>query len=527
MESGFIRFKNNLRAIKENETKFFQKVQPLYETAQKILKPPRGYLNSIANHVYWQNFAREKGYKNADLFKEVLRKETEAAIQELDICQKRIAECNEMLSAIANDQATGYIEDFAFFLNILLFSLDKGDLNINEATAILGSVIYANNKLAKKTSAKWKKELFKDLATHFDAYGNFQKSGSPAQFFNQLTSILLEYPDYLAFEAEESLKLNSVSFFTEVSDLYSIFLDALSIEKEPVPVAPVVSSKSNYSSALKEYYHNGKLVKIPEDITAFSQLLAQNAVPENEQRHIFAFIEEAIEEEKKAKLAGFYENDDQNIIVLGNNFINEAKNYQESYYEIRELLWNIQSLEDMYIDATNPEDKSFVLEEKEAFMTRLKELVIPKVEVEPLNIAFLSDADGIPYFAKDLESIDKGIRKRTESLLARINNANKRSFRKVYTKDVSDFDVYEVNNPNMHIIFIEIPGNVYMIIGIATSGRGYREIPNRLANKENRENIALIIETIKDATAKKKYLAEQNNKISELSLSRTRKQIDN
>ena len=154
MESGFIRFKNNLRAIKENETKFIQKVQPLYETAQKILKPPRGYLNSIANHVYWQNFAREKGYKNADLFKEVLRKETEAAIQELDICQKRIAECNEMLSAIANDQATGYIEDFAFFLNILLFSLDKGDLNINEATAILGSVIYANMSIIWENVSK-------------------------------------------------------------------------------------------------------------------------------------------------------------------------------------------------------------------------------------------------------------------------------------------------------------------------------------------------------------------------------------
>ena len=83
--------------------------------------------------------------------------------------------------------------------------------------------------------------------------------------------------------------------------------------------------------------------------------------------------------------------------------------------------------------------------------------------------------------------------------------------------------MYEVVNPNLHIIFTELPGNVYLIIGVAATGKGYREIPYRLANGENRQNIAEIIEAIKDVKIKRKYLAEQNSKIPSFTDKRIRK----
>ena len=116
--------------------------------------------------------------------------------------------------------------------------------------------------------------------------------------------------------------------------------------------------------------------------------------------------------------------------------------------------------------------------------------------MEPLNIAFLSDTDGTDYFAKDLEAIDKGIRKRVGTLFSKINSDNRRNFRKAYASEPIGMELYEVVNPDLHIIFTEIPGNIFMIIGVATNGNGYREITNRLVNKQNRDNLEAIIRTI-------------------------------
>lgn len=199
------------------------------------------------------------------------------------------------------------------------------------------------------------------------------------------------------------------------------------------------------------------------------------------------------------------------------------KPYEANYYEIKEILVELQTLEGLFISSENDEDRDYILEEKDAYIVRLRILIVPEEEIEPLNIAFLCDTDGETYFNKDLADIDKSIRKRVDSLILKINNDNKRNFREVYSNEVVDMKMYEVVNPNLHIIFTELPGNVYLIIGVAATGKGYREIPYRLANVENRQNIAEIIEAIKDVKIKRKYLTEQNSKIPSFTDKRTRK----
>lgn len=90
-----------------------------------------------------------------------------------------------------------------------------------------------------------------------------------------------------------------------------------------------------------------------------------------------------------------------------------------------------------------------------------------------------------------------------------------------------EWNIYEVVNSYIHIIFTELLRNVYLIIGVSTAGNNYREITNRLVNADNRKNIMEIIEAIKDENVKKNYLLEQNAMIPSFSDKRVRKQIDN
>ena len=278
-----------------------------------------------------------------------------------------------------------------------------------------------------------------------------------------------------------------------------------------------------YPESIRKYYKDGKLISIPEDIQEFLENLKELNVSPQEIRYILSLIEMEKSVQLENNLRGFYENDEAEFISTAEKVLENMKPYEANYYEIKEILVELQTLEGLFISSENDEDRDYILEEKDAYIVRLRILIVPEEEIEPLNIAFLCDTDGETYFNKDLADIDKSIRKRVDSLILKINNDNKRNFREVYSNEVGDMKMYEVVNPNLHIIFTELPGNVYLIIGVATTGKGYREIPYRLANGENRQNIAEIIEAIKDVKIKRKYLAEQNSKIPSFTDKRTRK----
>ena len=69
------------------------------------------------------------------------------------------------------------------------------------------------------------------------------------------------------------------------------------------------------------------------------------------------------------------------------------------------------------------------------------------------------------------------------------------------------WNIYEVVNSYIHVIFTELPRNVYLIIGVSTAGNNYREITNRLLNKDNQKFIAEISSNV----SKNEYLAKTKN----------------
>lgn len=137
--------------------------------------------------------------------------------------------------------------------------------------------------------------------------------------------------------------------------------------------------KRGYSKALKQYYRNGNLIEIPYDLSEFINLLKENNVSIDEQRHILSLIEEKAHEKHEVELQGFYLSGEREIVLAGNKFLDNAKSYQEMY---------------------------------------------------SVNVIFLKDINNESYFNSDLNKIDNSIQKRVTSLLSKINVANKRNFRK-------------------------------------------------------------------------------------------------
>ena len=89
-----------------------------------------------------------------------------------------------------------------------------------------------------------------------------------------------------------------MQFMTEIAERYSKFFEKQAKEKTEEEQQITKKPEESQASTLKEYYHNGKLVKIPDDMSSFLDLLVQNNVPENEQRHILSLVANALQEEK-------------------------------------------------------------------------------------------------------------------------------------------------------------------------------------------------------------------------------------
>lgn len=443
----------------------------------------------------------------------------------LDRCYKGVVKVQSLINAFDNEKCIYYVKDIYMLLSALVSFVDSKEMTVSEASQILGAAIYFNSKKSRKNKGDNNESFYKALEQYFNQDGTFKYSDDLEGLYRNLRAL---FDNYVAFsEFEKSYEgYKSHDFALDISHLYLDFYRdyPINVEKEgEIFTTPTYT----YSDTIRKYYKDGKLQSIPEDIDAFLEELKKSQVSNQEIKYIMSLISLAKSNMLADILNGFYSADDQIFVKNAEVTLENMKPFEENYYEIKEILMELQTLEGLYLDSVSKEDKSYIILEKDSYIARLHELITPKEEQKLTNIAFLSDNDGESYFHKDLEAIDKGLRKRVPSLLAKINNDGKRYFRKVYPDDAIDMEIYEVVNPDLHVIFTEISGNIFLIIGIATRGHDYKKITNRLVNKENRKNISEIIEAIKDEDVKRKYLIEQNAMISQASKRRVRKQIDN
>lgn len=440
-------------------------------------------------------------------------------------CSIGVVETKTLINAFDNEKCIGYIKDIYMLISALVTFVGNKFMSISEATQVLGAAIYFNSKKSHKNKGDRNEAIYKKLEKYFNQDGTFKFSEDLAGLYSNLKAMCENDDKFKKFERSfEGYK--SLDFALDIAHLYLDFYRDYPINVEKKKATDIVSDFT-YSADIRKYYKDGELVSIPDDIEAFLEELKKSHFSDQEIKYILSLIVLAKEKITKNALKTFYSADEITFVNSAANLLENMKPYESNYYEIKEILVELQTLESLYLDNNSEEDQSYILEEKDSYIERLRVLIMPLEEVDLLNIAFLKSSDGSSYFHDDLEKIDKGLRKRVLSLLAKINNDNKKYFRKVFPSQAIDLEIYEVINSDLHVMFTEIPGNIFLIIGVATTGNGYREITNRLVNKENQKNIDDIIEAIKDEDVKKKYLAEQNALIPTLTDKRVRKQIDN
>lgn len=125
---------------------------------------------------------------------------------------------------------------------------------------------------------------------------------------------------------------------------------------------------------------------------------------------------------------------------------------------------------------------------------------------ESNNLVFLTASDGNRYFDLDLESISKPGKKRAAKTLAKIKPNLRSNFRRVYCRVDTNFEMYEVVNSDIHIIFVEIDAGIYLILGIAPTGKNYETISRRYFAPQNKEYIDEIKRSLKNDEEREKLL---------------------
>lgn len=119
-----------------------------------------------------------------------------------------------------------------------------------------------------------------------------------------------------------------------------------------------------YPLEIRKYYKDGNLISIPEDVDAFVNLLKENDVPDQEIRYILALIKDAKDTEVINFLMGFYANDEVEFVRNAAITLEGMKPYEENYYEIKDILRELQTLEDLFASSTCDDDKTYIVLER-------------------------------------------------------------------------------------------------------------------------------------------------------------------
>ena len=525
-ENVFVKFKNLIRETcnmfklqfvlaRDEQT---QKEEMLLKDLDKVSIKSRKKTR-ISKNVY-EEIIDIEAFGSLDVLRDLI-----SIRDEVDKNRNGVIKMQSLINAFDNEKCICYVKDIYTLLLALVSFVATKKLSTAEATQILGATIYFNSKKSRKNKGDSNEVFYKELERYFNYNGTFKYCEDLEGLYYNLKGLFNNHKGFSEFE-RICMEYKSEDFAFDISNLYLDFyrdyptyLDN-ETDKKVIPTFRL-------SDEVRKYYKDGKLLSIPEDIDAFLEELYKSNLSGQEIKYILSLIRLAKSSEHKSIMKSFYTDFELELVSNAGIALENMKSYEGNYYEIKEILVELQTLESMFADGVSGDDEAFILEEKDAYVKRLHELITPKEEQELVNIAFLKDSNGVSYFHKDLDDIDKSLRKRCTSLLSKINNDGKKYFRKVYPSEALSMDIYEVLNPDVHIIFTEIPGNIFLIIGVSTTGNNYREITNRLVNKENQRNILDIIEAIKDENVKKNYLLEQNAMIPSFSDKRVRKQIDN
>ena len=550
MQQFLVDYKNNLRTfqfslkskiknlkeeIREIERKGFDKYLLLEEIWRESKYPELTKELAIFfktfNNIDPKNmdFARFVDDLDVELFCE---NSVETAMTNYNIFQK-------IINAISNDEIINYIE-----LEKLLISFVLARVDFNTAYKILGMTVNYNAGYKKKLSEKLQDDQIKSrmLMDYFAKDGNFIPNFDVEGLENLLNEImeteLINYqlvcdktrviPTEVTNEIIETWE-NLVSDFSKKLRATNLsHLNNVKREKDLNEMPKVVKKEVSFEleNELKNYYKNGKLIKLPDDINEFEILLDKCNVDTKEKRYIIGLVQERLKKLSKNIVIKYLHVEDIPAYENAMELVNKLPKSDANYYILVGLLDELKTTGEMLEVASNEEDKEYLYNEINTLMVNTKEIVEKYNNKEcENNVVFLGDANGVTYVELDTNHLDKSCNKKIFSGLKKLKKENQPNFKVLTSKTKLQYPIYYISLARLCIFFIEIDEGIYLTLGSAAVGENYNNIINRLIS--NMDEVKNIEKLIKDDKTRDRYLRNNEEYLNlfnlENDVQRTRK----
>ena len=493
-DNSFVKFKNEIR---KNRNKLRKEILDIKSQIAKLEEVIREWnLYRVAS-----NTNESKQQIKANIIKEIekLKKILEDLLVEDTIYQN-------FIKAFDNEKAINFNEKFDLLLFFLVDFYSLGVLNIEDINKLIGASIYFNINKRKQNQNNSDNVIPIELGAYYNIDGSFVYNVDNQKFLDLLKILFIDNRGYkIAIEVSAKYEKLYVQVYQEIHRLYLKFCQ--DFENRQKTINESVEEIRQYKSPAKllyQYYQNGMIIKMPDDIDEFRLLLEESGKSKEEQAYILGLLN--IDAVDKVVDKPFSEYDD----LLNETYrkIKTMNSKNLKYGKILNLLEEINAGKELYQASSCEDDKMYIKDELLELFDQLEDLIAENELTEiDNNLGFLLDKNGNSYFDKDLYLIDKGIRNRVFSLIKRINSINCRSFRQVYVNNDIEFGVYEVLNRDVHIVFVELYPGIYMIVGASVVRSGYNDMINRVVS--NKEYIVSLINLLNDPVERSNYLINQ------------------
>jgi len=406
---------------------------------------------------------------------------------------------NQMIiNGMDNDKIINYID-----LERLLAHLIDSELSYESTLKIFGMVAGFDMLYIDKYGAKdQENDLFVELLRCiFGTDGNLLLSADSEKFKNILEKILFKYLLFYK-QLEEDGKIPT-GFFKRVEnnsetlinawchllrinnakkELSEIVIEHLEEEASLTGLNPIISREPIES--LKKYYKNGELIEVPDDLGAFTHLLSECKIDDNEKKYILKLIDEAKKSEEN--ILKYLDEKDRKTYENAVTLLNRLNHTDGDYYILIQLLNDLKTVGDMLEEVNTQEEKEELFLEAETVLYDLKNILCKYTKEAKCenNIMFLLNENEVPYLKKDSDNLDGSFYKMVCSGIRKIRKENQGNFRLVMTNDNIPYRTYDILSSKVHISFIEIDSGVYLIIGVDAVNQGYENIVRRVIYNE-------------------------------------------
>lgn len=493
-DNSFVKFKNEIR---KNRNKLRKEILDIKSQIAKLEEVIREWdLYRVAS-----NTNESKQQIKANIIKEIgkLKKILEDLLVEDTIYQN-------FIKAFDNEKAINFNEKFDLLLFFLVDFYSSGVLNIEDVNKLIGASIYFNINKRKQNTKNSDNVIPIELGAYYNIDGSFVYNVDNQKFLDLLKILFIDNRGYkIAIEVSTKYEKLYVQVYQEIHRLYLKFCQDFENRQKTINEADEeIRQYKSPAKLLYQYYQNGMIIKMPDDIDEFRLLLEESGKSKEEQAYILGLLN--IDATDKVVDKSFSEYDD--LLNEAYKKIETMNSKNLKYGKILNLLEEINAGKELYQASSCEDDKMYIKDELLELFDQLEDLIAENELTEiDNNLGFLLDKNGNSYFDKDLCLIDKGIRNRVFSLIKRINPINCRSFRKVYVNNDIEFGVYEVLNRDIHIVFVELYPGIYMIVGASVVRSGYNDMINRIVS--NKEYIVSLINLLNDPVERSNYLINQ------------------